>query len=285
MFLHVVLIAALSAILVLCLFLPFLPGEYDGLAAALATMSTLFGVFGLLLVLPGLPWLLYEVRMSRVKDRQAMNSRKEFYFALAATICSLPVAAMVTIGSWVSLGSTAAVIVGLALAASFVWGLMPRLRRLKHGNASGFNPAPLYLVILPLVVVIALFAFSNRAKEFSRRRAIDNAQSLIDDIEAYRQRTGKYPESLHSEVEDYKPLLRGIKRFYYEPSGASYNVFFEQYTHVFGTQEFVVYNPQDQQEFTTHNQDLLRIEPSEIFRGYHAVLDAGRPHWKTFLFD
>lgn len=278
-------IAALSVILVLCLFLPFLPGEHDGLATALATVTSLFGVFGLLLVIPGLAWLLYEIRMSRVRDRQAMKSRTAFYFAMVATICSLPVAAMVTIGSWVSLGSTAAVIVGLALAATFVWGLMPRLRRLKHGNSSGFNPAPLYLIILPLVVVIALFAFTNRAKEFSRHRAMDNAQSLIDDIEAYRQRTGKYPESLHSEVEDYKPLVRGIKRFYYEPSGAAFNVFFEQYTHVFGTQEFVVYNSQDQQEFTTHNQDLLRIEPSEIYRGYHAVNDAGRPHWKTFLFD
>lgn len=285
MLFHVVSIAILSIVLVLFLLLPFLPGEYDGLAAGLATMTMLFGVVGLLLVLPGLAWLLYEIKMSRVKDQQAITSRKEFYFALAATICSLPVAAIVTIGSLVTLGSTAAVIVGLILATTAVWWLLPRLRRLKQGHSRGFNPAPLYLIILPLVVVVALYAFSNRAKEFSRRRAMANAQPLVADIEAYRERTGHYPLSLHSEVEDYQPRIRGIKRYYYEPSGDAYNVFFEQFTLTFGTQEFVVYNPRDEQEFTTHNQDLLRIEPSQIYRGYHAVLDAGESHWKTFLFD
>jgi hypothetical protein len=120
--------------------------------------------------------------------------------------------------------------------------------------------------------------------EIQPRKGDGERRALIADNEAYRQRTGRYPESLHSEVEDYGPRLRGIRRYYYEPSGEAYNLFFEQFTFVFGTQKFVMYNKQDQQESTTHNQDLLRIPASEISRGYHAVEEVGL-HWKQFLFD
>ena len=111
MLFHAGSIAVLSLMLVLSLFLPFLPGEYDGLALGLATMSMLFGVSGLLLVLTGLCWLLYELKLSRVSDTEASRSRKGYAFALATIPCALPVAAMVTIGSFITLGSTAAVIV------------------------------------------------------------------------------------------------------------------------------------------------------------------------------
>jgi hypothetical protein len=284
MLFHAASIVILSMVLVTCLFLPFLPGEYEGLAIGLATTAALGGIAGLLLVPIGACWLLYEWKASRASDAEALTSRKDYHFALAAVVCSLPVAAMAAIGSFATLGSTSAAIV-LALSAYALWRVIPLVRRLKNAPRRGLNPVPCYLIILPSVVALALLAFGGRAKEFSRRRAMDNAAALIDDIEAYRQRTGRYPESLHSEIEDYKPLIRGIERYSYEPSGDAYNVFFEQFTHVFGTREFVAYNKRDEQEMTTHNQDLLRIEPEEIFRGYHAVHDAGRLHWKTFLFD
>jgi hypothetical protein len=50
MALHLVRIGAIIILIIACTFLPFLPGEYDGLAVTLSAMSQMFGVAGLLLV-------------------------------------------------------------------------------------------------------------------------------------------------------------------------------------------------------------------------------------------
>jgi len=52
-----------------------------------------------------------------------------------------------------------------------------------------------------------------------------------------------------------------------------------------GTQEIVMYNPLDEHEMTVHNQDLLRIAPQNILRGYHEEADLQQLHWKIFYFD
>jgi hypothetical protein len=46
-------------------------------------------------------------------------------------------------------------------------------------------------------------------------------------------------------------------------------------------------NKRGAHEMTSHAMDLLLLTPSELAvrRGYYAVRDAGRPHWKRFLFD
>lgn len=270
--------------LVTCLYLPFLPGEYDGLAVGLATMALLFGFAGVIMALFGACWLLYEIKKSRTAVA-APSSRSEYYLAIAAMACSLPVAGMVTIGALVTLGVSAAILVLVTLAAYVRLSVLPRVRRLKYEGFNGFNPAPLYLVALPVAVLASLYVFGDRAVEFSRRQAMANAAPLINDIEAYRERNGKYPESLFSEVEDYKPLIRGVPRYHYEPSGEAYNVIFEQFAFAFGTREFVAYNKRDEQEVTAHDIDLLQVAPQDIYRGYHASYDAGLPHWKIFLFD
>jgi hypothetical protein len=58
---------AATLLIAACMFLPFLPGEYDGLAVTLSTMSQLFGMTGLLLVPLGAIWLGYELRMRAPK--------------------------------------------------------------------------------------------------------------------------------------------------------------------------------------------------------------------------
>jgi len=47
---HLLRIAGLTALLTLCMLLPFLPGRYCSLAVPLSMMAQLFGVVGLLLV-------------------------------------------------------------------------------------------------------------------------------------------------------------------------------------------------------------------------------------------
>jgi hypothetical protein len=86
---------------------------------------------------------------------------------------------------------------------------------------------------------------------------------------------------------DYPTGEVGIDRFRYEPFGDAYNVYFEQFAYELPTREIVVYNPRDEQEFTSHDSWILVLSPAELLRarGHFAVHDAGPPHWKYFWFD
>lgn len=125
------------------------------------------------------------------------------------------------------------------------------------------------------------------AVTWSRERAMNNAAPMIAAIEAYRQRVGRYPTSLLSELSDYDPGVIGISRFLYEPSGAAYNLVFEQPSDIVGTREFVIYNPRGEQTFSAHDSDLLEFIQADIDRqrGWHSSRDASRPNWRRFLFD
>ncbi len=58
---HLARIGALTILSIVCMFLPFLPGNYDGLAVTLSFMAQLLGIVGLLLVPIGALWLIDEV--------------------------------------------------------------------------------------------------------------------------------------------------------------------------------------------------------------------------------
>jgi hypothetical protein len=48
-----------------------------------------------------------------------------------------------------------------------------------------------------------------------------------------------------------------------------------------------MYNKLDEHVMTSHDNDILVRTPAELEarRGYYAVHDASRPHWKYFWFD
>ena len=145
------------------------------------------------------------------------------------------------------------------------------------------------MVVVPIAVLLLQLVMAGPATEFSRSRAIRNSAWLIADIEQYRAEHGRYPASLLSVWEDYLPGLIGIKEYHYEASGEAYNLFFEHSNFRFGTREFVMYNPRDEQAMTSHKMDLLQLTPEELVldrsRGHYAVHDAPHPHWKYFWFD
>jgi hypothetical protein len=89
--------------------------------------------------------------------------------------------------------------------------------------------------------------------------------------------------------DDYRPGVIGIEEYQYERHGDAYNLVFEQFALHFGTREFVIYNPHDEQAMTAHKRDLLELTPEQLSleqtRGHYAVHDAGHPHWKYFWFD
>jgi hypothetical protein len=265
-------ITAATAVIVLCTLLPFLPGRFDSLAAPLSGLSRIFGVVGLLLVPVGALWA-----ASGYWNRLAA---KQYPIAIAALIASSVVWILVSLCallSGLSLGLGA-----IALWICMVWRVLPALKRIRSAAPRPTSAAAYYLLIVPVAVTLLQMAVVAPAIESSRNRAIRNSARLIADIEQYRAAHGRYPASLLSVWEDYLPGVIGIKEYHYEPSGETYNLFFEQVALHFGTREFVMYNPRDQHAMTSHKIDLLQLTAEELIleqsRGHYAVHDAPHPH-------
>ena len=267
------------ALLLLCTFLPFLPGSYDNLAVALSEMAHLFGIVGLLLVPIGLLWL--------AADRASRLAQWRHLFPLLALIASTLV--------WLGLYLAAVLHSGFTLACGVVllWVVLLRKTWVKfRQGAETTNRAsvlPFYLIAVPVGVALVQFVFIERAMELSRSRAILNSAPLIAAIEEHRTRNGQYPTSLLAEWPDYYPGVIGIREYQYQPHGDAYNLVFEQFNYTFGTREFVVYNPRDQHVMTAHARDILEMTPEQLAldrtRGHYAQHDLPQPHWKSFLFD
>lgn len=283
---HLAGLSVATLLIVVCMFLPFMPGEYDLFAATLSAWSQLVGTVGLLLVPLGASWLGYELRLRRRET--ATPPARDLRHGLA--LASLAVATLVALGfaavAWGIVGRSLGFAV-IALWVYFAFRLAGKLKAMKHAEARSFNPAPLYLVVVPIVAAVLTFTLVGRAVEFSRNRAIDNSAQLIGDIERYYDARGHYPPSLLALHQDYKPLVVGIEKYHYEPNGDAYNVFFEQLSDRIGNREIVMYNKRDEHVMTSHAMDLLTLTPAELAyqRGYNAVNDASRPHWKYFWFD
>ena len=284
---HIAQMFAATLVIAACIFYPFLPGTYDGLAVTLSVMAQLFGMAGLLLVPLGAIWLVNEIRMHVATVRLPPGGRTDYWFGWAS-ICAATIVAMV-----VALGAAAVdnhLSLGLGVIA--LWAvcasrLASRLRASRNAAARTFNPAPLYLIALPLVAAVLTFTLVAPASERSRNLSIDRSARLITDIERYRDAHGHYPVSLQSLWDDYRPSVVGVKRYHYEPYGDAYNLYFEHFAVALDMKEIVIYNKRDEQDFSSHNTDLLVLSPTEIAaqRGHVAVRNASRPHWKYFLFD
>lgn len=271
---------AAIAVIILATLFPFLPGPHDTLAVPVSLMSQIFGKVGLLLVPVGALWVAsgYWTRLAG----------KQYGIAIAALIASSVVWVMVSLGALVSSGPL------LCLGAIAVWifvvsRIWPRVRLLKRSTPQPTSAAAFYLLVVPIAVALVQMAVVGPAIELSRSRAIRNSAPLIADIEQYRAANGRYPESLLSVSGDYSPGVIGIRDYQYEPSGEAYNLFFEQFALNFGTREFVMYNPRDQQAMTSHRLDRLALTPQQLAleqrRGHYAVHNAPQPHWRYFWFD
>jgi len=283
---HLVRMGAITMLIIACMFLPFLPGEYDGLAVTLSAMSQLLGMAGLMLVPLGLIWLIYELRKRASRNWKRSAKHRGYHFAIASVAASSIVAMVVSLGAFVNIGLSLG-IGTLALWTYIVLRLVPRLKLLKNAESEDCNPAPLYLICIPIVAALFQFVLVVPATEFSRQYAIMSSEQLINDIEEYHKAHGQYPKSLLSVTKDYEPSIIGIEQFHYEPNGRAYNLYFEQFTYKFGTQEIVMYNKLDEHIMISHDGDILLWTPEELSsrRGYYAVHDASTPHWKYFWFD
>ena len=182
----------MTAGVVLCTLLPFLPGPYDPLALPLSMMARVAGFFGVLLAPIGALWLASGYWRPLAGKQRAC--------AVAALCASSVVWAAVSLAAF-ALGSLSLALFCLATGAYVVFRVTPRLRGLKAAPTP--TPAPaLYFLVVPVAVFLLQRAVLEPAVEFSRHRAISNSAQLIADIEHYRATRGHYPPSLLSVNKD-----------------------------------------------------------------------------------
>lgn len=286
MALHIVRIAGLIALLVVCTFYPVLPGGYDPLAVSLSAMAQTLGMVGLLVTPVGIAWLVSELQ-KRARLKRNLAERR-YYFALASIVIASIVAVAALFVALIN-GGLAFAVLTLVVFCYIGSRLIPKLKLLKKSEAEDFNPAPLYLVFIPVIVLGFQLILAPRATNVSKNRAIAQSAELIGDIEAYHAAYGRYPSSLLALHKDYKPSVVGIEQFHYAPNGRAYNLFFEQPTFVtdFGIREIVMYNRLDEHVMVSHAAWILAGAPEELEarQGWHSSHDASIPHWKSFLFD
>jgi hypothetical protein len=287
--LHLILIGCVTALLVLCMLLPFLPGDYDAMAVPVSAGAQIVAMLGLLLVPVGIPWIVHEISKGIRRRRNLLAANKAYGFALVSVVICSIIAALVAMAAFFAFSRFLAVII-LGLMLYGIHGLIPALKVLKKADATRFNVTPLYLVIIPLLALAFQLTFATQLTEWSRNRAMANASEFIGHIEEFRARHGRYPESLVAQHKDYYPDVAGVEKYHYLPKGDSYNLSFEQPRFAFseiGTREWVVYNPRDEHRMYSHTAWFLLLSPEQLeqSQGWYAAHDASRPHWKYFWFD
>jgi hypothetical protein len=89
MLMHLVRVGAITAFILLCTVLPFLPGRYDNLAVPLSAMAQVVGITGLLLVPIGGLWLGFEHRRRRGGSGEGVRTHggdpRRGYYAVHAS--------------------------------------------------------------------------------------------------------------------------------------------------------------------------------------------------------
>ena len=284
---HSLQIGVITILALASLFYPFMPGSYDRMAVTFSGMAQVLGVSGVLLIPIGISWLIYDLVNRRPRRDSVPLPAKSYWFAVSALAASVVAGVGIALASVHTSPSLSIAV--LILVAYGARRAARAVKRLKATGSSGFNPIPLYLIIVPGIVATAHLVFLKTAVEISRKRTIMGSTEFINAIEAYRVAYGHYPPTLESVHHDYDPPTIGVERYRYEPQGESYNVFFEQLTWPIGTQEFVMYNPRDEHVMIVHNQDLLESPQAQVDdeRRFHARAgrDTGVAHWKYFWFD
>jgi hypothetical protein len=264
-------LAGLNLLFAVFVLLPFLPGPPNKLSIGFSALGQLTGFFGLFAMPVSTIWAFLELRkLNRKGDVKVNRWNNGFYIALAITIfgaaCYALMTALVTHqeGWWV-----AAFFAPLGILV--FWKIVPGIRKLWQQIVPSFNPAPFYLLTIPVIALLSKLLFMDPLAEVSRAKAIRHSEPLIAAIENFHAKEGRYPEALADLQPAYLPQLpssnvMGVREFCYEKTADAYNLFFWQ--HLGATEECVMYNKNDR-----HN-----------VKGHYASGEAGA-HWRYYWLD
>ncbi len=221
---------------------PFLPGPGNNFSHGISQFAQAIGYIGLPFVPFGLVWLITEMRN---KDGQQLNRWTSGYYpsllVLTPVFLFLPwqiIKALLdgrTFDVW-----------PLAIIVSVVGFTIYRIQKLKKKTNYKFNPAPVYIVLIPVIALLSSKFAVERVAEITREKAILKTETLIAAIEKYKTENGEFPDDLASLKGKYiqeipKINIMGMRAYRYEKRNSSFQLSFERLWHWTAT-EVVVYN-------------------------------------------
>ena len=266
-------LSALNLLVVAIILLPFVPGPSIQPVKALSMFGQFAGFFGLVLIPLGIAWAVVELLKLGRKTLPLNNWTKGYYFAIIASAICLPIYLLPSILLIVFENALAGLPLLLFLAYALI-RIVPGIKKLKQSDSRSFNPAPLYLLSIPVIALLTRLVLVGPVSDYGRDFAIRQSGALIEAIEKFRAEKGDYPDSIEALQPAYlsripKPAVMGIQKFSYEKTGDAYNLYFEQWLHLGATHEVVMYNKNN-----AHN-----------VKGHFASYDADEPHWKYYWLD
>ncbi len=279
LFKHAISIAVLLIVMLLLMFLPFVPGKYDRLAVSLSYMTQVFSYSALLFFPLGLWWLFIGLTGKSAK------------FGLIQKL-SLMMAGVVGISMALAVAVQDNYLLGVFIIITISYFIVKGYRNVNVNSATvqtSTIPISLYMTIIPVVLFVTRSIFIARAAEYSRKLAIENSATIIQDIENYYQWENQYPvslQALHGDS-DYPTGVIGIQQYFYERNGNAYNIYFEHMSTKFDMEEVVMFNKFDEHQFAAHTKDILEFTGEELAlrRGDRRKFKLPAPHWVYFEFD
>lgn len=156
---HTLQLATTTILALGCMFYPFMPGPHDRMAATLSMMAQVLGLTGLVMVPIGIIWLTYELAMVRARRQGSVpRTAKGHWLAFCAMTASAMVAAAVALAAATHTGPSLAVVV-LMLWVYIIRRALAGVRRMRIADDGRLNPAPVYLILVPCILVIARLTF------------------------------------------------------------------------------------------------------------------------------
>lgn len=285
--LQIGLMAGITLTLFLYLIFPFFPGEFDAFAMQLSLAIQIFSIIGLITCFPAIVWLYAVIPKSKKEiNKEGLIKSKKLakIYVWTFLIVFLPIALMTAITVSLSFG------IGLFIAIVIsAWFILQKITQCHSGTLASL-PLPLFLILLPILLLLFQKVVDKPLTDWSRNKTIQKSKQLIDEIENYQAKYGKYPLTLNAVNRDYNTGIRGIEKYHYTYDEVTYNLYFEQPKFLwdkFGTREFLVYNPKDNHLLISHASWNARWEPQQIrtTQGWYTSGNTIHPHWKYFLFD
>ncbi|MHA4847631.1 permease prefix domain 2-containing transporter [Flavitalea antarctica] len=221
---------------------PFLPGSTNDFSPGISRFAQTIGYIGLPFLLFGLIWLIIEIRN---KNGQRLNRWTNGYYPSLLTLSPVVLFVPLKLASLI-LNGDAFSILPLTIIISITAFFIYRIQKLKKKTQYSFNPAPLYIVLIPAIALLSSKFVLEKAAGITRERAIINTEPLIAAIEKYKTENGEYPETLESVIGKYIQDIptfnvMGTRACQYVKRNSSFELTIERLWHWNAT-EVVVYN-------------------------------------------